>query len=401
MPLRIVFVFILALAALLPSARAASNELRVLETNHYRIHTDLDRSLAEDLARRMDAMYEEYARRLANFDVDRSGKKFDVYLFNRREDYLKFTGGRANNTAGITIPELNTVAAYLQTQGRDNLRHTLQHEAFHQFAHSVINNELPPWIDEGLAGMFEEGIWTGRAFLLGQVPQRRVRQLQADIATKRVVDFKTMMAMPLKEWNQSLEKDKVRGGTQYNQAWSMCHFLVYAGADGHPKYRARFLDLLQRIHGNTPPMQAFEEAFSSNIDGFKTRWLQWAGDLQPTPEATLMERQDILADMLIKFLQENRRFNALDDFRDFLVSHGIRMQYSNGDLKWATDSDPRVYFRTLEGRGYNSGELYFDTRSGAPLPDLVLNSPGELKLRSRFYDLPHGEIEHELIVEGR
>ena len=104
MPLRIPALFILVLAVAISPARAA-NELRVLETNHYRIHTDLDRSLAEDLAKRMDAMYEEYARRLANFDVDRSGKKFDVYLFNRRDDYLKFTGGRANNTAGITMPE--------------------------------------------------------------------------------------------------------------------------------------------------------------------------------------------------------------------------------------------------------------------------------------------------------
>src|SRR5438105_4589912 len=201
---------ILALALVLLLARDAQADLRVLDTNHYRIHTDLDRGLAEDLARRMDAMYEEYSRRLANFDApNHTGSKFDIYLFQKREDYLKFTAGRSNNTAGITMPELNTVAAYLETQGRDNLRHTLQHEAFHQFACKVIHRDLPPWLNEGLAQVFEEGIWTGRYFIIGEVPQRRVRQLKQDIATQRVIDFKAMMAMTLKDWNQSLEKDKV------------------------------------------------------------------------------------------------------------------------------------------------------------------------------------------------
>jgi len=83
------------------------------------------------------------------------------------------------------------------------------------------------------------------------------------------------------------------------------------------------------------------------------------------------------------------------------VAGQYRMTYSNGDLKWYSESDPRVYFRTLEGRGYNSGELYFDIRNGAPLPDLVLNAPGQLRLRTIFHDLPKGQVEHEVLVEGR
>ena len=68
---------------------------------------------------------------------------------------------------------------------------------------------------------------------------------------------------------------------------------------------------------------------------------------------------------------------------------------------WATEADSRVYFRTLEGRAYNSNELYFDIRNGVPLPDLVLNAPGQLRLRTIFHDLASNEIEHEVLVEGR
>ena len=392
----ILVVLILGLFA--PASRAG--ELRILGTNHYRLHTDLDRSLAEDLGRRMDAMWEEYARRLANFDAP-SGTKFDVYLFSKRKDYLKFTGGQTNNSAGVTMRDRNIVAAFLEGEGRDELRRTLQHEAFHQFACTVIHKDLPPWINEGLAVMFQEGIWTGNSFLLGQVPPRRVRQLKHDVNARRVVDFKTMLSMPHDVWNEVLEKDKLTGGVQYQQAWAMCHMLVYAADQGKPKYRARFLDMLQRIHRDVEPMQAFREAFSANIEGFQTRFVQWAKTLQPTQDATLIERQDILADMLIDLGRKGRRFDGLDDFRDYVVRIGMWMEYSNGHVKWETERDARVYFRTLDGRPYNHDDLFFDSRSYAPMPDMVLRATNQLKLRTRFHNLPGGAIEHETIVEPR
>ena len=49
------------------------------------------------------------------------------------------------------------------------------------------------------------------------------------------------------QWNYVNERDKIAGAVEYNQAWAMCHMLVYAADQGKPKYRARFLDLLQRM----------------------------------------------------------------------------------------------------------------------------------------------------------
>ena len=45
-----------------PAPDPAPAGLAVLRSKHYRIHTDVDRELAEDLARRMDAMHDEYRR---------------------------------------------------------------------------------------------------------------------------------------------------------------------------------------------------------------------------------------------------------------------------------------------------------------------------------------------------
>ena len=46
---------------------AAAAEFREFNSRHYRIYTDLDPILADDLARRMDQMYDQYAARLRQF----------------------------------------------------------------------------------------------------------------------------------------------------------------------------------------------------------------------------------------------------------------------------------------------------------------------------------------------
>jgi len=173
-----------ALWLITSSARAA--DLDILDTQHYRIHTDLDHQLAQDLGRRMEAMYAQYSTRLSAFSV--AGiPRFEVYIFQHHADYEQLVGDRFDNTGGIFIAHRNILAAFLEGQGRDGLRRTLQHEAFHQFAYSAIGPNLPVWLNEGLAQIFEEGIWTGKNFVIGQVPPRRLRQLEYDLHERRFV----------------------------------------------------------------------------------------------------------------------------------------------------------------------------------------------------------------------
>jgi hypothetical protein len=396
----VVFVCLATLSAPSPAAAGAFEsppQLRVLEVRHYRIHTDLERAFAEDLGKRMDAMFEDYSRRLADFNPDRR-TKFEVYLFAKRQDYLDFTRNKVPNTGGVFMPSRNTLAAFLEGQGRDTLRRTLQHEAFHQFAHSAIHPDLSPWLNEGLASVFEEGIFLGRSFTLGQVPPRRVRQLQADIKAKRLIPFRKLMEFSLEDWQVALSGEGTRGATQYNQAWAMCHFLIYAGKPGEPTYRKRLLDLLNRIHSGQKTERAFNEAFSDNIDGFQQRFLEFARTLEPTPEASMIERQEILADMLIALSERGERFDGIGDFRRAMSLNRYRMSYTKGDVKWQTSSDSETYFQNLDGTPLRRDELYFDPRSGAPLEDVVLRAPRQIKLRTRFHQSGR-KVEHEVLIE--
>src|SRR5436190_23225343 len=97
---------LLALLAVLPGARAAvaagPPNMREIETRHYRIHTDLDFELANDLAQRLDAMYEAYSWRLRLFKEDgREMPRFEVYLYRSQQDYLQLTGQRMKHTGRV------------------------------------------------------------------------------------------------------------------------------------------------------------------------------------------------------------------------------------------------------------------------------------------------------------
>jgi hypothetical protein len=57
-----------------------------------------------------------------------------------------------------------------------------------------------------LATVFEEGIFMGRSFTLGQVPPRRVRQFQADFNAKRLIPFRKMMEMSVEDHMDHLSR---------------------------------------------------------------------------------------------------------------------------------------------------------------------------------------------------
>lgn len=392
----------LAAVSLLVSTRpAVAAEPRTLDTRHYRIHTDLDAELTRDLAGRMDAMYDEYTRRLSAFKPPADVPPLEVHLFRTQADYLKFTGEQLHNTGGVYIARRNLLAAFLDGQGRDGLRRTLQHEAFHQFAFNVISPNLPVWLNEGMAQLFEEAIWDGNSFWLGNVPPRRVRQLKNDLAKKRLIDFDKLLTMSHEQWAANLGADGELGATQYNQCWAMVHFLTFAPDDkSQPLHRRRLINLLRLLHEGKDAEAAFKEAFSPNVRGFQDRFVEYASLLQPTATATLIERQGVLGDLLSELDKRGMRFATLSQFRRAAVAGGYRMHYTKGELTWESEKDLKVYFADMKSRPLGPDDLFFEARSAAPLPDIVCRCDPSFQLRTRFHRADGGRYEHEILVEA-
>src|ERR1700733_3862861 len=151
-PLAIISALFWAMAAT-AAGQGAEQEmpLRIVQTAHYRIHTDLDGDLVTDLGQRMDVMYNEYAHRLADLDWSNDPALLEVYLVHTQQRYLHFAGLTAAGTGGVFNASRHLLAAFLDGQGRDTLRRTLQHEALHQFVARAVGRNVPIWVNEGLA----------------------------------------------------------------------------------------------------------------------------------------------------------------------------------------------------------------------------------------------------------
>ena len=386
--------------ACLLGAGVASASTHDLNTRHYLLHTDLDDKLVNDLAQRLDGMYDEYSTRVARFGRSGSVPRLEVYLFRQQKDYARFTENKLPNSGGVFLPGKNLLASFLGDQGRDQLRRTLQHEAFHQFAYNAISPDLPVWLNEGLAQFFEEGLWNGDGFLPGEVPPRRVRQLQADVKADRLVNFATLLHMNNDAWGKRLAANLADGVTQYNQSWAMVHFLAMTrDSRGQYPFRGRLLEMLHLLHDGRSGDEAFTLAFGQNINGFHARFAEYAAALKATPEATLIENQGVLADLMIDFDKSGHRFEDVAAFRKFVTRGRYKIHYSRGDVTWDTNPDMTCYFSDLSGQVFSADDLYLSRRSGAPLPDLVCRCAGALVLRTRFHDTDSGGIDHELLIE--
>lgn len=387
---------VFALALTLAVATAAEAQQTTIESQHYRIHSDLDPAATRDYARRLDAMYREYQKRLAEFEV-KNHAKFEVYLFRKQSDYRRFTGNKLPHSSGIFIPSLRALAGYEESQGRGGLRQTLQHEAFHQFAWQAISTNLPIWLDEGLAQVFEEGVWTGNQFLIGQVPPARIRDLKADMQAGRFIDFKTFLGLSREQF-QARMRDPAVGRSMYNQAWAMTHFLVFATDErGRPRYRARLMNWLRDMHAGRDPQESFVSNFSSNFTGFEQRFREWIATLQPTPLGVYSDRMSKLADLVRLFKEEGRSFDSPDALRQHLSRGTFYLTQQRDGQTYTLEENALTYLCDLSNKPWPPDRLRFEQRRG-PLPDIVLRSPESATIRVRFYRLGN-TIDHDIVFE--
>ena len=276
--------------------------LRTYQTRYYVIHTDLELDTVREAAARLTAMAEEYHRRTRGFaGVIR--KRLGFYLFSNKADY--HAAGGPVGSAGVYTGK--ALMAMAPKKYGDNVWRIVQHEGFHQFAHTVISRRLPVWVDEGLAEYFGHGIWTGDGFVTGVIPPGRLKRVKTMISSGQVMPFMDILMMKRKTWNSHLEM------RNYDQAWSMVQFLVHA-EEG--KYRKALGAFISDIAAHRPWKQAFVNRFGRNVTDFQKRYSEWWLSLSKAPTADLYDKAVVqtLTSFLARAFARGRKFAAAEEF---------------------------------------------------------------------------------------
>ena len=286
--------------------------LKKYQSQYYDIYTDVAPEEAREVVLRMTKMAEEYHARTQNLFRGQMHDRLPFYLFSDADAY--YAAGALPGSGGVFIVD-QSGARLMAIATRDqnghlggSMWHTIQHEGFHQFVYYVVRGPIPPWVNEGMAEFFGEGIFTGDGMITGVIPPGRCRAVKQQIKEGTFVSLQRMMRMSQAMWNLKLQS------ANYDQAWSMCQFLAF-GDNG--KYQNAFTAFMQDIGRGLQWDQAWASTFG-DANGFEDRWKTYWLNLPDDATKSLYEKAIVatLTSFYARACSQNQTFASVDDFLD-------------------------------------------------------------------------------------
>jgi hypothetical protein len=330
----------LVLALLLLVAATPPAKLPVYEGRAYVIHTDLAGDALREAELRMTKMAEEYRKRTAGF-AGQVNQKLPFFLFRSDKDY--FAAGGKPGTAGVFNPNDNTLMAVAGDEVSADTWHVVQHEGFHQYARFVIGGSLPVWVNEGMAEYFGEGLFTGDSFVTGVIPPDRLLRVKKRIKSQQYMEFRRMLPLAHADWNAEMSM------ANYDQAWSMVHFLAHAEGG---RYQQPFVSFMRAIGRGQPWERAWLDHFGS-ADGFEKKWQAWWLAQEPTASTPLYAQatvQTLTSALARGVAQQQQKFGSIDDLLAAIAGGSLKID----DRDWlppALLKDAAQTAQTMRKRG--------------------------------------------------
>ncbi len=352
-------ILMLSAAAAQPGNAAAQSvarlaDLTTLESRAYKIHTNLTAEEAREFGRHMDLIYREYSRRFAVLHGNDRGKQ-NLYLLRTRADYVSTMGEfgfDASATGGVFFWGVrgSGLATWVEGLSRDQVFDTLQHEGFHQFAHSKMGRELPLWVNEGLAEYFGAAIVVKDKVRLGIVDEDRVQAIRAAIENRQAIGFEELLTTDSQQWQRNMNTGSVKGHLQYYQSWSIVHFLIHG--DGG-RYQKAFSNCLVLISRGRDHDIAFRESFgTSETAPFARRWRKFMDEVQVDDYSTALRRLRFLGAGMEFLAQQGQPLpQDLDGLTQALQAARFELtRLTEAGTKTIKASDPSLYaYRDQQG----------------------------------------------------
>jgi Protein of unknown function (DUF1570) len=297
----------------------------------YQLRSDLSPADTRAYGHHLDLLYVEYKRRMGGLE-QRTPEVLNVLMFATQQDYINTLrerygiNGMGSGGMFFVSPRGAALAFWVEGLPRSRVEHVIQHEGFHQFAHSRFGADLPPWANEGVAEFFGESAVVDGAVILGQTSERTLKTLRAAIDESKHIRFRDMITMDLDRWNANVQSGSA--ALQYMQAWSMVHFLVY-GEGG--KYQKAFEAYLGHINRGAKNYEAFVRAFGTDdLDSFEARWIEHAKTARVSSFLTALERIQFLAEGMRALAAKGMVPTDLEDLRTKLIAEKFTSQVFTG-----------------------------------------------------------------------
>jgi hypothetical protein len=202
---------------------------RRIKSPHYLIYTTIDDpEITALLPQVMEGALAQY-RKVAP-GTSHSNEPMECYVFERRKEWEAFTRANTGNDASIYLQirrggyaiRDRYVSYYI---GRYPTASVAAHEGWHQYVSRHFIGRLPPFVEEGLACMFEGVAWRTNDTLPQwnlSINQVRVQALRRAVETNQLWPLEKVIAMHAGE---VVEERGEKVDAFYAQAWCFARFL--------------------------------------------------------------------------------------------------------------------------------------------------------------------------------
>ncbi|MEX0939055.1 MAG: DUF1570 domain-containing protein [Pirellulales bacterium] len=266
------------------------HDIDISGTGHYLVVHP--RGQKDQWAQRFEDLYRSFCHYFRVRGLKLAEPKYPLVavVFRNREQYEQYaeqTGSTLGpNMLGHYSPRTNRIALFDITGGDASQdwatnATTIIHEATHQTAfnagvHSRFT-EVPRWVSEGLATMFEApGVWS-----FASHSSRRDRVSREQLAAFREYAAQRREAGAMQDLivSDQLFRRDVYGA--YAEAWALSFYLSETRSHDYGRYLQRTADREQfREYPPEERLQDFQQSFGDDLKMLEVQYLRWIKELK-------------------------------------------------------------------------------------------------------------------------
>ncbi|MGC4004521.1 MAG: DUF1570 domain-containing protein [Pirellulales bacterium] len=187
--------------------------------------------------------------------------------------------------------EMTTLQTRLSTAERENTKQfenftgvmfqRLYHEAFHAYLENFVYpsdvSDVPRWLNEGLAQVFEEGVIEVGTLRLDMPGKTRLSQLQKDLRENPRLPLAEILESTADRFLVSHEQQARESQRLYLYSWGLAYYLAIR----EPVLQSKALDQYVAAGAkDLPPIKRFERMVGQPLDEFEKRWRKEMGEYE-------------------------------------------------------------------------------------------------------------------------
>jgi hypothetical protein len=220
-----------------------------------------------------------YSRYFTNFSPKDGAR---VVVFNNLADFRAYS----RDSVGMTHPGLAGYC-HLKTDEAGNtfyelvtfesagLWQVLAHEGFHQFIGYELGQEVPVWLNEGMAQFFENNTTKNGRLIPGGIDAKKLAAAQAVIQARRMPVLGELLAMDRRMFYASPE-------VTYPVSWALVYYLMMRDTTNFQN--SHFRRYLQDLKWSRDDVASFRKRFGKDSAEWETDFQRYVLQLRGLAE---------------------------------------------------------------------------------------------------------------------